>query len=508
MKLLPLALVGSHLAVFGLVYGISRGGSGPAGDAKTSTAAAKSSDRGSAGEGGDGEALLANFMEQQKPGGSAYERLKATLPVAADPKAAAQEAIRAYAEKPGGEEALAEAAVRTLHWLRAADDPDEVIEFLWNDEKAKAADLLALFSPTAVKDMAKETGALDSWRWLWKRPFTRHSFAQVALEEIKAGGSFELFARLESTMRESPMFSLQRRSSVTNPSGKREPYYLQAGAAVDFKDRQALYDYATDPLNAEVCDELLRGFARSSAEANDWLLAQESLDPKMAEALRKEENLATAHDMTQDYASRIEAMRKTGDLDGKDDRTLVSEMVHQDLDKVLNEGRDWRYEFRHGVSSLDEILAAVRSAMPGVPPEGEEALTVSLYRQLVEEDTKKALPLLDNLPEDKRREALFHSTWLSMVNINPNEYLEFFSALPEPVTAEEKDLRTKGWNWKARGFLMRFGDDYVEWVKAMPPGIDKDTAMNSLIWATREQNPAEARKLNDELYPPKKDETK
>ena len=51
--------------------------------------------------------------------------------------------------------------------------------------------------------------------------------------------------------------------------------------------------------------------------------------------------------------------------------------------------------------------------------------------------------------------------------------------------------------------LARYGDDYVEWVKEMPEGLDKETAMNSLIWATREQNPEEARKLNDALYPPK-----
>ena len=37
----------------------------------------------------------------------------------------------------------------------------------------------------------------------------------------------------------------------------------------------------------------------------------------------------------------------------------------------------------------------------------------------------------------------------------------------------------------------------------MPEGLDKETAMNSLIWATREQNPEEARKLSETLYPPK-----
>jgi hypothetical protein len=182
---------------------------------------------------------------------------------------------------------------------------------------------------------------------------------------------------------------------------------------------------------------------------------------------------------------------------------VMNDFVYGELNRFFNEGRDWRFEFRHGKATLDEVVAAVRAGMPEIPPEGEEKLTVSLFRQLVEEDREKAMPLLDSLPDDKKREALFHSTWLSQVNIKPDDFLAFCRSLPEPVADWEKDLRTKGWNWKARGFLMRYGDDYVEWVKGMPEGLDKETAMNSLIWATREQNPEEARKLSEALYPPK-----
>jgi len=221
-------------------------------------------------------------------------------------------------------------------------------------------------------------------------------------------------------------------------------------------------------------------------------------------------NLAETKDTSLGYDQRIDALLEVhGPGDKQPDRqSLMNDMVREDLNSLLSKGRDWRYEFRHGVATLDEVLAAAREGMPKVSSEAEEAFVVGLYRELVEEDPKKALPLLDSLPEDRRRDALFNSTWQSMVNIDPDDYLSFFSSLPEPETAAEKDLRTKGWNWKARGYLMRFGDDYVEWVKQMPEGIDKETAMNSLIWATREQNPAEARKLNDQLYPPNANETK
>lgn len=180
---------------------------------------------------------------------------------------------------------------------------------------------------------------------------------------------------------------------------------------------------------------------------------------------------------------------------------VLNDFVRIELDRFFAESRDWRFEFRHGKVSLEEIVAAAKAAMPDIPAEGQEALTVSLFRELIEEDRERAMPLLDDLPEDRRRDALFHSTWLAVVNVQPDHFLEFCRSLPEPVEDWEKDLRTKGWNWKARGFLLRFGDDYVEWVKEMPEGLDKETAMNSLIWATREENPAEARKLSEELYP-------
>ncbi len=170
-----------------------------------------------------------------------------------------------------------------------------------------------------------------------------------------------------------------------------------------------------------------------------------------------------------------------------------------DLRRFLTNGRDWRYEFHHGVSSLDDVVKAVNEGLPGVPDEARDGLNIALFRHLVEENSQKAMALLDSLPEEKRRAALFDSTWTCFVNNNPDDFLRHLSSLPEPETAKEKDERTKGWNWKARGCLDRYGDDYVEWVQQMPPGLDRDTAMNSLIWATREQNPKEARKLDEKF---------
>jgi hypothetical protein len=511
MKPRHIFLVGSHLVVLGLAYATARGRAENGTGKQGSQAPTKASDRGRPASAGDGQVLLEHFIEERKSATSPYEALKASLPVAEDPKAAVIAALEALRDTglsvEEREQRLAELEVRVLHWMRHADDPGEVVDFLWQDEAARQMNVLDSLAHHAFRDMATEQGILKSWPWLWKNHHTHETFGRVTVAEMRSGGGFDLFARLYREMEHHPAFSSYRRFHVReSPEGKAEPFFQLVGGTTRFEEREALLNFATSHRHEEVRRDLLIGFARTSEEAARWLLEQESLDPVLADLIQLDRDLMASRDPSLDYDRRIEALQAMGDNGGKDRQSMMNELVFQDLNRVLKEGRDWRYEFRHGVSSLDDVVAAVRSAMPDVPPEGEEALVVSLYRQLVEEDSKKALPLLDALPEDRRREALFHSTWLSQVNIDPDDYLGFFSALPEPVTPEEKDLRTKGWNWKARGFLLRFGDDYVEWVKEMPEGIDKETAMNSLIWATREQNPAEARKLSEQLYPPKANE--
>ena len=128
-------------------------------------------------------------------------------------------------------------------------------------------------------------------------------------------------------------------------------------------------------------------------------------------------------------------------------------------------------------------------------------MRITLYRQLAEENPKKALALLDPFPEEKRRAILLNSTWQSHLNVSPNDFLRFLADVPDAKNAEEQELKIKGWNWKVRGNLWRYGDDYVEWVMKMPPGLHKEAAMNSILWATSEQNPAAARELSEQFYP-------
>ncbi len=512
-------LVGTHLLALGLAYGVARSSATRETQSEELQASAKSSTRDRQESTGDGEALRAGFLQEQTDSSSKYEELKKSLPVADDPKAAALAAIAAL----GGPEwrdgltaeeqanRFAEVEVRVLYWMKQS--PEEAVEYLL----ANAPHLLNGLQGNVLPEIVTKNGVENSLPWLKKHPVFLQTLGNAALDELHDGGGIAFLKRFQLLFfGEHPELEADRRFYVgranANPgNGMRglESFFFLAGAEIPFRDRDALLELARQEQDVHVRMDLLSGFSQSSEQARQWLLekiASGDLGDEVANQLRARLDAEAIRNPSIDFNERVLALKADEDFQGKSQQEAINELVNRDVAQLLEGGRDWRYEFRHGVAALDEIVAAVRGRLPNVPPEGEEALLVSLYRNLVEEDPRKALPLLDSLPEDRRREALFHSTWLSQVNISPDDYLSFFADLPEPETPAEKDLRTKGWNWKARGFLGRFGDDYVEWVKEMPEGLDKETAMNSLIWATREQNPAEARKLNEQLYPAKPNE--
>jgi hypothetical protein len=202
-----------------------------------------------------------------------------------------------------------------------------------------------------------------------------------------------------------------------------------------------------------------------------------------------------------DLAQRLDLLRTDPDFEEKPTQELVNELVSSDVLRLLADGRDWRFEFRYGTASADEIFRAVKAGLPALSGDMDEVARVTLYRQLAEENPKRALSLLDGSPVEKRREVLFNSTWLSHTNVSPDDFLRFLADVPDAQTPEEQELKIKGWNWKARGNLWRYGDDYVEWVMKMPGGIHKEAAMNSIVWSTAEQNPGAARLVSEKFYP-------
>jgi hypothetical protein len=492
------------MAVFGLAWVISRGGAPRAESSPDLPVRTKSSNRSArSSPTGDDSRLLAEFMRAVDGKKSPYQELKESLPVASDLKGAVEAAIKellANGSPGAGSDQSWMLAVRALHWLRR--DPEQAMDFLTSgaDSDNRKMEILYFLGSDVFPDVVVESGLLNSLHWMSKSPVSMNTVPYAALTEIKSGGGLSFFMKLEEALGDSMP------PGARNRSGAWRDFDRSVGRLLPFEEKDRLLAYVKEQTDAAKQHELLLGFAQSGEPAMDWILDlinRGDLDAELAAKLKGGLGNEVLNKPGMEMAARVEARRATKGNENKDRQSIINEIVGGDVKQLLINGRDWRYEFRTGVSSLEDVLTAVREGLPQVPPEGESALLVSLYRQLSEENPTKALPLLDSLPEEKRREVLFSNTWEAYGGNNPDDYVRFLNSLPEPVTEKEKAERIKGWDWKARPNLARYGDDYVDWVIQLPPGLDRDRAMNSLVWATREQDPAKARELEARLYPKK-----
>jgi hypothetical protein len=514
----PIWIAGSHVAMLLLGYMLLKENNTTKAQsnelvANASVSTSSSSRSRTRSDNGDGGLLLEAFLAEKKDAVDLYEEYKKSLSPAADKKQAlfdAMDAILQVAEMGGSDQKKMRelgAVVRVRYYQWMMEDPLAAHQGI-KEYKMKLPDTSQLSSQvyewfksgtddTVIADVLKQKGLLNSLSWLQYVGISQQIVVGAFASEVKEQGGMSNFLRLEREFRTSYEGSNELMMQMFD-----ETSYMRIAAELPVSDAQALLDYVSSSTNEDKNRAMLVGFASSNKEAATWLLDQiakgtipQDYATSVAQGLGHQ--VLTFHDMNLD--ARIAARRYTQGNEKKDRDSIVGELMQGDVNAYLTESRDWRFEFRHGNASLDEITAAMEKSL-NIPADGRDAAMISLYRNLAEENPAKALPLLNALPEDKRRSLLFADTWQNFGNINPNNFFSYLQSLPEPLTAQEKSDRMKGWDWKARGFLHRYGDDYITWAKSLPDGPDKAAALNSVIWATREINAVEAQRLSKEIY--------
>lgn len=462
---------------------------------------------------GDGGLLLEAFLAEKKDAADLYEEYKKSLSPAADKKQAlfdAMDEVFRIVELGGSDhkqmrELGAVMRVRFYQWMM--EDPLAAQEGIkeYRDKldsssssvREISAALVNGYDTEVLSDVLEQKGLLQSLPWLRNLGNPQHLIVGALASEVKEFGGMAHFLRVEQEFRSSDGGSNELMMNMLDETG-----YMRIAEGLPVSDAQALLDYVSSSADKDKNRAMLLGFATSGKDATAWLLDQfakgaiaQEYATSVAQGLGHQ--VLSFNDM--DLDMRIAARRYTQGNEKKDRDSIVGELLQGDVNAYLNKGRDWRFEFRHGNASLDEITAAMEKSL-NIPADARDAAMISLYRNLVEENPAKALPLLDTLPEEQRRGVLFETTWHAFGSINPNEFSSFLQSLPEPVTAQEQSDRLKGWDWQARRNLQRYGDDYITWAKSLPDGPDKAAVLNSVIWATREINAVEAQRLSKEIY--------
>lgn len=247
---------------------------------------------------------------------------------------------------------------------------------------------------------------------------------------------------------------------------------------------------------------LLRFATKHGAEGSKWLsqiLSDGSIDPSFADQITKDklwdEIAKSARVMSLD--ERADQMRASGDAT----RDVISEITRSDLTQLLRDGRDWRFAFRHGEADAAEVLAEISKSLPELASKAPDALRAQLYIEFVEEDPARAAALLETLPAEQRLQVATQAIRQPFADVDPNLFLAALQQLPSD-TPELWDARLEAWNNKSTLNLRRLSDDYVAWVRQLPPGLDREMAMFSLVHSASQIDPAVSAEMRAAITDP------
>ncbi len=405
-----------------------------------------------------------------------FDRLVATMEVPADLEAALSKELAGWLRDDSEHRRHSPKIMALLyHWT--VRDVAGMLKWAGSDPGGEQAVLWHSFQvfEKAAKEHGPEilSGGLDGKF----AGFTAH-FAAQALAEI---GDVDRVLALKDSLSETQWLLLRGRF----------------GSSWPFEGRESMAALVAATENQP--DMLFRFAQNHGPEGIEWLtqvMADGSFDSSFREQLRKSELWKDLAKNTRlmPLDERVEQIRG----DGEPGRDVFGEIADRDLNEVLKEGRDWRHAFRHGQADAAEVLAEISRSLPELAARAPEALRNQLFIQLAEEDPNRAMGLLEGLSDDEKAKIAIQAPLWHFVHIDPNHFLAALAHVPAD-TPELWNTRLDAWDSKTAGNYARLSEDYVAWVRQLPPGVDREMALFSLAKAAADGNGELAAELRAEL---------
>lgn len=159
-----------------------------------------------------------------------------------------------------------------------------------------------------------------------------------------------------------------------------------------------------------------------------------------------------------------------------------------DINELMKTGPDYRYAFRHGAMTADEILAAVRETFPELAAASDYETRVRVFNELASEDALAAFALISHLPEEQRNLAVIHQSRWSFRDNSPEAFYEMINLAPGPDSEEAAPQRADAWSNYGASAYREYGEYYLDWVRDLPAGVNRDAARSTLAKVLREGN--------------------
>ncbi|RYD27464.1 MAG: hypothetical protein EOP87_21140, partial [Verrucomicrobiaceae bacterium] len=386
---------------------------------------------------------------------------------ASDRAVAAAKAIDDFAKTVAADDRFgdsAEMTSRLIHWMQS--DPDAAISHLESMEDSRVRKHVTYFLTQAAMAVTTRTGLVDSAKWfkadVRNSPFSNQLRSQFA-RELGAKGDLSEIAAINRQFDETGAHRILPKLLATSwPMEKAGDFMV---LAEQDKSPDVLTDFAM----------------KHGEEGAKWfeeLLASGTLPPEKQESIvtNKAYGDFMLKNPSLDLERRLEVLSSLNPDSSPEQ--LLAQITNRDIGALLRTGPDYRFAFRNGSMTAEEVVAAVSASLPQLAAKSDDAIRTHIFGELAEEDGPKAMSLLGNLPDEEKWAAAMKPAASMFHGVNPQQFYDYLQHIPVDGSVDE---RVKAWRNLGKENHARLGDGYVDWVRQLPEGPDKDMAALSIV---------------------------
>lgn len=407
---------------------------------------------------------------------------------AADLEGGAKGALDSYLAKLQGGGNLrdaerTEAEVRLLHWMNG--DPKAVLGYLsgLSPEKLGVSDPLLR---KVIDVMIPDVGVEEAAKWMGTNGKMDGKLGRIMADHAGAAADLDQLARMKGNLEPQRWNEIRLSLIDTWPFAKAD-------------DLMRLSISENAPLT------VLLYAKNQGPDGVKWLqdqLASGQMDPAFqASVLKHHDYHRLMFSSPQlDFNKRVEIVQSFES--GKPLEQVKNELGVFDVVNAMNAGRDWRYAFRHGTATAEQIYQEMAKSLPELAGKSPESLKLQLFKELSEFGGAKAIKLLDGVPEEKKWELVMKAPQWQFLDANPQDFYDFIRTIPPDTGGKNWQTRLSAWESKSRKNSERLGPRYVEWVRNLPEGIDREMASYVLLKQTRGSDPELAETLRSRIKDP------
>ena len=195
---------------------------------------------------------------------------------------------------------------------------------------------------------------------------------------------------------------------------------------------------------------------------------------------------------------------KTGLHPGGSESEAIKSIAFMDVYDLLNDGsmNGVMASFHEGGTDPRAVLSSISDALPELSASAPDAVRDQVFLTLAQSNTTAALELLANLPEEERYRKVTDLSQQRLGEGDPKHLLELFEAVPFNPEYGTMQERLQAWSRLTGRAYRRYGDDYIEWIRKMPSGVNRDMALSALAGRIEKDDPAQAAALQAEKTEP------